>query len=230
MSLPWEVNKHFSKQPRYSPNNTQCSLWPVLGDLNNWILISIIDDNNDSLHEINNITKTVFKNTMQSRVQGMASIIQEGNYGAVSTSDDNAVSGYYICTFSSTPYILQDPYINGSEKVQAGELVCDITWLNPVPMCKTLFSHGLKDDSCLNSVIRVQHVVDENVKFMFLDDIAILPRSMRNRYQSLKDLNTIIIDDECHDDIVETIFARNHVDYQEDVEITDDLSVEDEIL
>ena len=167
---------------------------------------------------------------MQSRVQGMASIIQEGNYGAVSTSDDNAVSGYYICTFSSTPYILQEPYINGSEKVQAGELVCDITWLNPVPMCKTLFSHGLKDDSSLNSVIRVQHIVDGDVKYKFLDDITILPRSMRNRFQSLKDFNTIIIDDEYHDNIVETIFARNHVDYQEDVEISDESSVEEEMF
>ena len=230
LSLPWELNKEFIKQPRYSSNNTERSLWPVLGELNNWILITIIDDNNDCIPEINNITKTVFKNTMQSRVQGMASIIEEGNYGAVSTCDDSAVSGYYICTFASTPYILQDSYINGSEKIQAGELVCDITWLNPVPMCKTMFSHAMKDDISLNSVIRVQHVVDDNVKYKLLDDITILPRSMRNRFQSLRNLNTIIIDNECHDNIVETIFARNHVDYQEDVEITDDSSVGNEMF
>ena len=47
---------------------------------------------------------------------------------------------------------------------------------------------------------------------------------MKNQFKSLKSLNTIIIKNECHDNIVETIFARNHADYQEDFEINEDIS------
>lgn len=40
-------------------------------------------------------------------------------------------------------------------------------------------------------------------------------------------LNTIIVSNECHENIVEIIFARNHADYQEDVEINEDISDEE---
>ena len=228
LSSPWQINKSHDKQPRYKPNNTQCCLWNVLGELNNWIIIKIVDDNNHNGKNINNITRSVFRNTLQSRVQGMMSLIEEGKYGAVSTTDDSAVSGYYICTFTSTPYILQETYINGPERIDVGDIVCDITWLNAVPKCKTLFSHGLKDDVSLNTVIRVQHIVDENVQYQPLNDPDILPTSMRSCFESLKLLNTIVISNDCHDNIVETIFARNHVDYEEDFDITEELSEDEE--
>ena len=158
---------------------------------------------------------SVFRSAMQSRSLAMVSVMEKGNYAAISTTDANAISGYYLCLLTSNAYTLQEPYTNKSERIAAGELVCNITWLNPVPHCRTMFSHGMKDEIHLQSVVRIQHVVDENVKFSYLTSSASLPKPMKCHLKSLMDKNTIIIDDCCHDEIVENIHARSHLDYDE---------------
>ena len=131
MKQSWLRNKSFHEQPRYMSNNKNCVLWNVMGELNNWKLISIIDTKCTSSNKSSQITKNVFKTTLQSRAQAMASLIVQGNLGAIATSDAKAMSGYYVFTFRSCPYILQESQFNGSDTIAANELVCDITWLYP---------------------------------------------------------------------------------------------------
>ena len=102
-----------------------------------------------------------------------------------------------------------------SEKIPAGSLVCDITWLNPVPHCSRLYSHGYKDDSSLVSIIRIQHIVECDVKYKPVSSRDMLTKSLRPMYKTLLSKNTIIIDDECHDRIIENIAAMGHLDYEE---------------
>ena len=221
LKKPWKKNLPFDKQPRYKSNNKGCILWDTLGELNNWIKIQIIDSDPSNIELESQTTKKIFKETLKSRAELLMTTIEEGNYGAIATSDDTAVSGYYICIFRSCAYFLQDNFRNQSEFISKGELVCDITWLNPVPSCSNMYSHGFKDEKSLDSIIKVQHVVDENVKFEMLQTQDILPRNMRQQFDNLKSLNTIVICEDVHDTIVETIQARNHLDYNDVIESSD---------
>ena len=205
------------------PNNKHCVLWNVLGELNNWIEISLHERDFSKTEFTENTTKRIFRRTLQSRAERLISTIEEGNYAAIATSDDNALSGYYICFFRSCAYFLQESHKNQSEYISKGELVCDITWLNPVPSCNNMYSHGMKDEKSLDSIIKVQHVVDENLKFKYLQNQDSLPRTMRQQFQHLISLNTIVISDNVHDNIVETIQARNHLDYNEAFENSDNI-------
>ena len=57
----------------------------------------------------------------------MSLIIMEGKYGAIDTYD-SPCHGYYIISFSSSPYTLQtDLYIDG-QVISSGEMVCEGTF------------------------------------------------------------------------------------------------------
>ena len=222
LKLPWILNKDFSEQPRYMSHNKDCVLWPIMEGLNDWLLISLTDTKPELNQIDRDMTQSIFKSSLESKAMTMISTIEVGNYCAISTTDDKAPSGYYIGIFRSTAYILQDNYYNGTERISAGELVSDITWLNPVPCCKTIFSHGLKDDNTLDSITRVQHIVHENVQYKLLESADKLPKNMRNHFCDLISKNTIVIDDLCHDTITECIYKRNNLDYEEYIQSSDE--------
>ena len=225
---PWIPHLSYDKQPRYKPNDSSCILWNVLGEYNNWIIISIIDRSPNTKMSTTNIDNSVFESAIHSRSLAMSSVIEVGNYAAISTTDIKAVSGYYVCVITSNPYSLPESFSNGSEQIPAGEIVCDVTWLNPVPHCRTMFSHGMKDEIHLHSKVRVQHVVDEKVTFSKLTSANNLPKSMRSTFKALLSKNTIIIDDECHDEIIETIHTLNHLDFEEYFYSSEDIIDSDE--
>ena len=218
----WLENTDFYQQPRYLPNNERCSLWKVLGSLNNWRKIAIIDRDGFAAKRTSNVTRNVFRQTLKDRTVAMMSVIEKENYGAMATTDTTALSGYYVFCFRSTPYVLQKAIRTNSERIAAGELVCAITWLNPVPHTSNLYSHGLKDDTSLNSIIRVQHVVEENVTFHQLSQKDSLPKQIRPIYNTLISKNTIVIEEDCHHRIIENIIAREHLDYEEFFSLSED--------
>ena len=215
LKQPWILNKPFYEQPRYIGNNVDCSLWKVLGPLNNWRQVHIVDNHMSSGNVASAVTREIFQETLERRAFAMMSVIKEGNYGAIATTDPSARSGYYVFTFSSTGYVLQNGITINSERIPAGSLVCDITWLNAVPNCSRLYSHGYKDDSSLVSIIRIQHIVECDVKYKPVSSRDMLTKSLRPMYKTLLSKNTIIIDDECHDRIIENIAAMGHLDYEE---------------
>ena len=215
---PWISNKAFYEQPRYMSNNRHCLLWTVLGELNNWKLISIIDSKPSSTKLSSNVTRNIFKRTLQNRAQAMASLIVEGNLGAIATSDVKARSGYYVFKFLSCPYVLQEKLFNGSETISASELVCDISWYFQVHESSVMYYPSDENDISQHTTIRVQHVIDENLRYNNLTHQKSLPKQMRSQFSPLKNKNTIILTNECHDNIIQTIEERNHMDYEEDLE------------
>ena len=88
----------------------------------------------------------------------------------------------------------------------------------PVHGCSLTFYPGENNDKTLDSIIRVQHIIDENIKFKKLTSPKSLPKMMRSQFTKLRNLNTIVIENECHDNIIQTIDERNHMDYEEDLE------------
>ena len=126
-------------QPRYKSNNDKCVLWSALGPLNNWRLISFVDIDPAKKDHAVSVTRSIFKDTLRSRTITASTLIEENNYAAIATNDSNALSGYYICSINSPAYVLQHTFSTNGTIIPKGELVCDITWLNPVPSCRTLF-------------------------------------------------------------------------------------------
>ena len=194
----------------------------------NKLLISLVDIK-PGLHDIHKeMTKSIFQSSLQNRALSMISVIEQENYGAISTSNEKAISGYSLCIFKSCAYILQENFYNGTERIAAEELVCDVTWLNPVPHCRTMYSHGSKDELTLDSTIRVQYIVHEKVEYSYLQSHDELPNNMRNQFSNHMSKNTIIVNDTCHDNIVESIHTRSHLDYEEYIESSDDFDQSDE--
>ena len=104
------------KQPRYQSNNTGCILQNILEELNNWIFISIVDTSSFRRAAISDINTSIFKSAMQSRSLAMVSVLEEGNYAAISTTDPNAISGYYIRLLTSNAHTLQDAFTTTTQK------------------------------------------------------------------------------------------------------------------
>ena len=129
LQLSWIQGKAFDDQPRYRKDNKDCRLWTVLGPLNNWRIITIVDNSSSIGQLTSGVTRNVFRETLQDRAFSMSSLIVPGNFGAIATTDASASSGYYVFTFNTVGYVLQDQINTNSERIPAGELVCDITWL-----------------------------------------------------------------------------------------------------
>ena len=92
----------------------------------------------------------------------------------------------------------------------------------PYHISSDLYSHGLKDDTTLDSIIRIQHVVEENVTYRHLSPQDKLPKQIRPLFDTLVSKNTIVIDEDCHDRIIENIIAREHLDYEDFFSSSDD--------
>ena len=222
LSLPWKRNENFGNQPRYKSDNKQCVLWSSLGSLNNWRLISFVDIDSSQKNRTSSVTKSIFNATLRSNSLVMSSLLEKGNYAAIATNDEAALSGYYICSIESTAYVLQNTHSLDNEIIHKGELVFDLIWLNQVPNCRTIFTHGLKGDRSLYSIARVQHIIDPDVKFAYLSSPHMLPKKLYTLYQELTSKNAIILENSCHDSIVESIFSRNHLEHSEYYDSSED--------
>ena len=80
LKQPWLENTNFYKQPRYMSNNDKCSLWKVLGSLNNWRKITIVDRDSFSGKRSSNVTRNVLRRTLKDRTVAMMSVIEKDNY------------------------------------------------------------------------------------------------------------------------------------------------------
>ena len=79
--------------------------------------------------------------------------VLEIRYGAIMT-DDKKKHGYYNVKWDRPPHILQED----TEIFQAGDAVCNSTYLNPIQQ-----SHHWCTQSTIEIVVRVQHVIAENI-------------------------------------------------------------------
>ena len=92
----------------------------------------------------------------------------------------------------------------------------------------------MKDEDSLETVIRLQHIVDAKVKWSPLKSPNVLHNSMKNKFDVLTSLNTIVVDDVCHHDIIEELYTRSHLEHSEyynssDDSISSDVDTDDEI-
>ena len=112
------------EQPRYASVKL-CKYWPVLGKYNDWVIMSF-KDKGTTEEEFESVHRFV----LNGMVSSTASILHDGNFGAINT-DDPKTDGYYIVQFKSDPYTLQDTIDVDGQILEKGEVVCDARYFSP---------------------------------------------------------------------------------------------------
>ena len=67
-----------------------------------------------------------------------------------------------------------------------------------------------------------EDAVHADVQFEKLTTESMLNKNMRSQFITLKEKNTILINQECHNNIIETILTRSHHDCDEYISSIDD--------
>jgi hypothetical protein len=133
----------------------------------------------------------------------MAEDIEEGEYGAVMTEDNNT-HGYYLVRWASETYAAQED----TDEWAIGELVVDATYLNPVGRARNWYTPG--DDRV---TIRVQHVVAAALVLEQPSDEVKLPSNCNRRDALSKGARRL--SDDSHLTILDEINRRDILDYEE---------------
>ena len=85
-------------------------------------------------------------------------------YGAIRTNDESD-DGYYVLQWTTEPYTLQeDKEIKGYLPITtayAGEIVCDVVFLNPVPNAKYWYTSMITGDG--DVTVRLKQVLLPNI-------------------------------------------------------------------
>ena len=168
LAQPWDHQTDYYNQPRYSGNNTDCVLWPLLGSYNNWKVVHFknkkTNDNNDDEEDDLNASKLIALETMQ---QHTSHTIHQNNYGAIGTEDPNAHDGYYLVQWTSAPYNITATTEIDNNILQEGELVCDAVYLNPFARMSQWFTPYPNDEDGTTTV-HISTVLISNVEIQGL--------------------------------------------------------------
>ena len=107
---------YLKKKARYEPV-IYCTYWPVLGSYKNWNIIHLTPKSTP-FEAFNRIHKVVLDGISYN----IASLVQSGMYGAIST-DDNTTNFFHVIQLISEAYTLQNSTQMDGQFISDGELV-----------------------------------------------------------------------------------------------------------
>ena len=122
LDKPWISGISPDAQECYKPV-TKCTYWPVLGSINNWniILLSQKSTPSDKVDEIHQVV-------LDGISDNMALLVESGKYVYISTTD-TTTNGFYVITFISEAYILQENTTIDGQIITTGELIVKAQYL-----------------------------------------------------------------------------------------------------
>jgi hypothetical protein len=231
----WVPGTPSHEQPRYEQNN-ECDLWPVFKGHNDWEIVPIRPGEHTGDEEMEDVYATV----LESIADVMASEIEQGKIGAVSTVDDK----YHLLQWMGLPYQIDgdqnldeyDPPIH----VRDGELVCEGVYLEEL-----LRANGWYYQTEIKTVVRLQQVLAADIKMNPITAPGnLLPRGgwpqreppfdidgktpVRIAQLQLAEQSTKIFETD-HEEILEEMRRRQHLDYDEEEETDDKEEQEDDV-
>jgi hypothetical protein len=136
----------------------------------------------------------------------MAEAIFEKGFGAIMTEDEQT-HGYYLIQWCGLPYTLQED----SDESQAGELVCEATYLNPVERAPYWYT-----PSDIATVVRLQHVVGADLEMNQPSPSIKLPSNCK-REDALRK-GAMRLSEYSHELLLDEINRRDALDYEEEDE------------
>jgi hypothetical protein len=210
-------------------------LWPVFEGHNDWEIVDICPGGNTGDEEMEDVYATV----LESIADVMASEIEQGKIGAVSTVDEN----YYLLQWTSLPYRIEgDQFLDEYDPpihVRHGELVCEAEYLTELLRAK-----GWYYPTDIKTVVRLQQVLASDIKMSPITaPDNLLPqggwpqreppfdkhgkRPERIAQLQHAEKSTKILDTD-HDEIIEEMRRRQLLEYEEQEE-TEDEEQEDDV-
>ena len=195
----WVSGLEAQQQPRFTQNR-QCKYWPVMEGLNDWTIVKLVETSAIDPDDVEEAKADVLEGV----ATRMAEEIEEGQYGAVITEDEDT-HGYYLVAWASGAYTLQEE----TDEYQEGELVAEATYFNPVGAARNWYT-----PSTLTTLVRVQHVVAADVNLLSERESTVKLPSSCNREQA-REKGAMRITDTSHEIILDEINRRDSLDYVE---------------
>jgi hypothetical protein len=214
LKQPWDAKLKRDEQPRYEKGNKNCELWPIFEGLNDWHIVELSRGpakvtalDKLAQEELFEAQDTILNGITEEMAEG----IEEGKIGAFSTEDEET-SGYYIVEWTSEAYTLQEDTalteFDPPLQLQAGELVVDATYLNPVPRAPLWYTR-----SQLNTTVRVKQVLAVNLNMLDISDDNKVPRGCNKR--EVERLKGKRLHDADHEEILDERMRRVALDHEE---------------
>ena len=146
----------------------------------------------------------------------MAEKVVVGGFGTIMKNDKDK-SGYYLVQWTGVPYMLQEEVQitehNPAFILGLGELVFDAKYLYIVPLVK----HWFTWPPCYyTTVVRMQHVVAAYTPMAPIAPNNKLPNNCDRL--GATHLGALKVTNESYDQIIEEIYRREVLDYNEEVE------------
>ena len=223
---PWVPGKSAEEQDRYMVNKN-CKYWSIFEGTNDWKIITCKEVKNSPRDECKDLEQAV----LIKYADRMSETLAEGNIGAFLT-EANDTDGYYIVTWTSTPYTLQEDEkcmaYDPPMLIKKGTLVCDAVYHNKVPNAKYWYT-----PSTIKTIVRLGQVIMNDITVLPISDDNKLPRRMAKQIkQDCKRKNAKRLSNDDVDFINDEVYRRNQIEIIEDTtgynfDMTDDdMSVE----
>ena len=224
----WQSNIPVEHQPRYSGTVVDCKYASILGHYNKWYIVDLcimptLPSTSTELEPVDPIEE-VQESILNDMSEVFAESIEISNYGAFQTHD-TTTSGYYIVQWTSTPYVLDEPYIcheySPPQVIPEGTYVCRASFLNPMGP-SSFWYH--EPPTTLPVMVKMKQVIHANLTFQEITPIHRLPQ----RFVGYKNMNPRHLIESQHDTMLQEISRREILEYTEDAynveEISDDES------
>jgi hypothetical protein len=209
LSKEWKAGVPAEKQDRYGGSET-CKWWAVFQGLNDWTILTLnkgASTDDEDLEE-----------SMEVALRGIAIMnaerMVEGEYGAFMTDDPDA-DGYYVVTWTSPPYTLQEDLrleeYMPAIIIEKGELVCNALYWSKVRGARRWYVEELES----TTVVRVKQVVAPKVVLYEISVDNKLPNNCNKRAAAEQQAKRIALAQ--HETILDEISRRELLDYDEEV-------------
>ena len=118
--------------------------------------------------------------------------------------------------FDSTPYTLQEDATSHNQHIAAGERVCDCTYLYECHRARGYYRNALEGDQDTSVVVKMAHVVDGDVKMTPIEDLSMLPTTMR-RDERVASIGAGVyhLSEDSHSSIIAEMHRRERLDHEE---------------
>jgi hypothetical protein len=159
-----------------------------------------------------------FDTVLESIAEVIGTQVEEGKIGAFAAEDER-YDGYYLVQWTGAPYVVAEDCelasYNPPIKLNAGELVCEATYMETVNGTKNWW-YPVED----LILVRLQQVLAANLDLSEISEDNPMPRGMRAQSRMVaREKGAKKIENEEHDKLLDEIARRQALNY---IEETDD--------
>lgn len=225
MEHPWAPGIEAHKQPCFITNK-ECHYWQMyckpdnVTGYNDWKIINL--HAKPTTNPTPMLEDKAKKHVLCGLTTRLAQSLQLNGVGAINV-EDTAEGGFYLLTWTTEPYTLQeDVYLNEYDppmRVLTGELVCEGTYWMRVPRAKNWYTQMVEEDGG-KTTVRVQQVLVPNLVLEAESSSLKLPNTCNKKHARQKGARYLPAT--AHDTILEEKCRRERLAFDDEGTAHDD--------